>query len=338
MNVVVTGITGFAGSHLAEYLARKGHHIRGLGAPRDPLSNLDRLISDGDLCPDDVILADLEDRSALERLLDPAPDYVYHLAAQAAVPRAWQDPGETFRINVMGTLALMDCLKELDPSPRMLYVGSADEYGASAKSLNKNELGEYSRLTEDIPLQPTNPYSLSKAAADRLCQQIFRRDGLPIVRVRAFNHIGPRQRGGFAAADFAHQIVRGEIDRDQRVLKVGNLDAVRDFSDVRDVVRAYELAVIKGDPGAVYNICSGTGRTLQEVLDELLSLSYAEFDVVQDPALMRPTDIPCIVGSNRRIKEATGWSPQIHWSQTLEDILEDHRQRAMSEVDMITPS
>jgi GDP-4-dehydro-6-deoxy-D-mannose reductase len=338
MNVVITGITGFAGSHLAEFLARKGHRIRGLGAHRDPLTNLDRMISDGDLCPDDLILADLEDRSALEQLLDPAPDYVYHLAAQASVPKAWRDPRETFRINVMGTLALLECLKGLNPYPKMLYVGSADEYGASAKSNSGGEDAEYPRIIEDIPLQPTNPYSLSKAAADSLCHQMFQRDGLPIIRVRAFNHIGPRQGGGFAAADFANQIVRGEIDRNRRVLKVGNLDAVRDFSDVRDVVRAYEAAITKGESGAVYNICSGTGRTLQELLDGLLSLSYTEFNVMQDPALMRPADIPCIVGSSNRIKEATGWSPEISWSQTLEDILEDHRQRTMSEIDMVTSS
>ena len=338
MNVVITGITGFAGSHLAEYLARKGYHIRGMGAPRDPLTNLDRLISDGDLCPHDVILGDLEDHSALERLLDPTPDYVYHLAAQASVPRAWENPKETFRINVMGTLTLLECLKEMTPCPRILYVGSADEYGASAKSMGTKGNGEFRNLTENIPLQPTNPYSLSKASADSLCQQMFQRDGLPVVRVRAFNHIGPRQGGGFAAADFARQIACGEIDRDKRVLKVGNLDAIRDFSDVRDVVRAYELAITKGESGAAYNICSGKGRTLQELLNNLLSLSYTEFDVIRDPALVRPADVPCIIGSNSRIKKTTGWSPEIPWSQTLEDILEDQRQRAMSEVDVIPSS
>jgi GDP-4-dehydro-6-deoxy-D-mannose reductase len=336
MNVVITGITGFAGSHLAEYLARKGHRIRGLSAPRDPLTNLDRLISDGDLCPDDVILEDLENLSALELLLDPRPDFVYHLAAQASVPRAWQNPRETFRINVMGTLALMERLKEMSPCPKILYVGSADEYGSSARTIEMDENGEYQGLAENTPLQPSNPYSLSKAAADSMCQQIFQRDGMPIIRVRAFNHLGPRQSGGFAAADFARQIVRGEMERKNRILHVGNLDAVRDFLDVRDVVRAYELAITKGEPGAVYNICSGKGRTLQRLLDDLLSLSYANFKVVRDPDLMRPADVPFMVGSNKRFNEATGWSSEIPWTQTLEDILEDYRRRAMSEVNLMS--
>jgi len=305
MNIVITGITGFAGSHLTEHLIRKGHRIRGLGAPQDSLSN----------------------QNALERLLDPNPDYIYHLAAQASVPRSWDDPRETFRINVMGTLNLVECLKELHPCPRMLYVSSADVYGASAKSYcSSNPSEPSSLLTEDIPLQPMNPYSLSKAAADNLCYQLSQQDDLPIIRVRAFNHIGPRQGIGFAAADFASQIAMGEMDPDRRTICVGRLDAVRDFTDVRDMVRAYELAIAKGEPGAVYNICSGKGYSLQELLDGLLSLSSVGFEVVQDQALLRPIEIPCFVGSNKLFVDTTGWSTEIPWSQTLTDILEDHRQ------------
>ena len=327
MNIVITGITGFAGSHLAEHLIRKGHRIRGLGAPQDSLSNLDALISNGKIKSSDIVLADLEDQNALERLLDPNPDYVYHLAAQASVPRSWDNPRETFRINLMGTLNLLECLKELNPCPKMLYVSSADVYGASAKSCCSTNPSEPPLLlTEDIPLQPMNPYSLSKAAADNLCYQLSQQGDLPIIRVRAFNHIGPRQSKGFAAADFASQIAMGEIDPDRRIIRVGRLDAIRDFTDVRDMVRAYELSITKGEPGAVYNICTGQGHTLQELLDGLLSQSSTDFEIVQDQTLLRPIEIPCFVGSNKLFFKTTGWSPEILWSQTLEDILEDHRR------------
>lgn len=349
MNIIITGITGFAGSHLAEYLLGKGHGVRGLGAPRDSLHNLDSLISSGSLEAKDVLLADLEDRAVLEHLLDPAPDFVYHLAAQASVPRSWENPKETFRINVMGTLTLLSCLRELRPSPRMLYVGSADVYGASD---HQNCL-----IAEDVPVHPLNPYALSKASAESLCQQAFQRDGLPIIRVRAFNHIGPRQGLGFAAADFASQITKGEINADlvgslglhARLatptrgcatksgetkpiqIRVGKLDALRDFTDVRDIVKAYELAITQGESGAVYNVCSGIGRTLQELLDGLLALSPISFEVIPDKSLMRPTEIPWCVGSNRLLVDTTGWYPQILWTQTLSDILDDHRHRAKSQ-------
>jgi GDP-4-dehydro-6-deoxy-D-mannose reductase len=321
MNVVITGITGFAGSHLTEYLVRNRHHVRGLGAPHHNLLNLNPIIASGELNPDDVLLADIEDNNALKRLLHPPPDILYHLAAQASVPYAWKHPKQTFRINVMGTLTLLDCLRELKPCPRTLFVSSADVYGASANDIP-------GLLGENTPLQPTNPYSLSKAAADGLCQQAFQSDGLPIIRVRPFNHIGPRQAQGFAAADFAHQIARCETTNDTATIQVGRLDAIRDFSDVRDMVRAYQLAVTKGEPGAVYNICSGVGRTLQELLDGLLALSPNEFHIVHDPEKIRPVEIPCFVGSNKLFAETTGWKPQIPWSKTLKDILNDHRQSA----------
>ncbi len=324
MNILVTGITGFAGSHLAELLIRHGHGVRGLGGPQDPLTHLEGLIDAGELSRQDIVLADLEDRSALESLLDPAPDCVYHLAAQASVPRSWDNPRETFRINVMGTLALLDCLKELSPCPKVLHVGSADVYGKSVNAVTSADDG--GGITEDCPLNPMNPYALSKASADQLCQQYFLRDGLPIVRVRAFNHIGPRQGPGFAASDFAKQIAVGEVDSNHRRLHVGNLEAVRDFTDVRDMMSAYQLAMTKGESGAVYNLCSGVGRTIQELLDGLLSLATSEFDIVPDPALFRPVEIPRFVGSNRHFVDTTGWSPRIPWEQTLSDILDYHRQ------------
>ena len=324
MNIVVTGITGFAGSHLAELLIRHGHVVRGLGGPQDPLTHLEGLIDAGELLRQNIVLADMEDRSALESLLDPAPDCVYHLAAQASVPRSWDNPRETFRINVMGTLALLDYLKELNPCPKMLHVGSADVYGTSINAVMSADDG--GAITENCPLNPMNPYALSKATADSLCRQYFLRDGLPIVRVRAFNHIGPRQGPGFAASDFARQIAVGEVDSTRRRLHVGNLEAVRDFTDVRDMMSAYQLAMTEGEPGAVYNICSGVGRTIQELLDGLLSLAACEFDIVPDPALLRPVEIPRFVGSNKQFVGATGWIPRIPWEQTLSDILNYHRQ------------
>lgn len=324
MNIVVTGITGFAGSHLAELLTHRGHHVRGLGGPKDPLTHLEGLIEAGELSRTDIVRADLEDRSVLESLLNPAPDCVYHLAAQASVPRSWDNPRETFRINVMGTLSLLDCLRELRPHPKMLYVGSADVYGNSANAVLPGENGGL--IAEDCPLNPMNPYALSKATADNLCRQYFLRDGLPIVRVRAFNHIGPRQGSGFAAADFAKQIAVGEVDSNLRQLHVGNLEAVRDFTDVRDMVRAYELALTHGESGAVYNVCTGIGHTIQELLDGLLSLATCDFEIVPDPALLRPVEIPRFVGSNKLFVDTIGWMPRIPWEQTLSDILDYHRQ------------
>ena len=313
MRTLVTGITGFAGSHLVDYLLAHteqelfGVDLRGFSAsaPRS-----DRLhLCQGDLCDPDFVLSSLEEAQ---------PQYLFHLAAQAFVPLSWEDPWGTLANNIRGQLNLFQAVLRLGLQPRILVVGSADEYGM----VRPGELP----ISEDTPLRPYNPYAVSKVVQDMVGYQYFASHGLPVVRVRPFNHIGPRQSAAFVTAAFAKQIVEAEAGEKPPIIKVGNLEAKRDFTDVRDMVAAYYLALSKGEPGEVYNIGSGIARSIREVLDILLAESKIELTVQEDPTRLRPSEVPVVACDPRKFKERTGWEARIPLEKSLRDILDYWRE------------
>lgn len=316
VRALVTGISGFAGSHLADRLLAGGDvEVHGVAHVGHDSPNLARL-------RDRVTLhaADLTSRAAARRALEAArPDWVFHLAARASVAGAWRDPERTLVDNVTMQLHVLQALVELELGARVLVVGSSDEYGL----VTAGELP----ITEDCPLRPVNPYAVSKVAQDYLGYQYHLGRGLDVVRVRPFNHIGPRQGTGFVVPDLASQVARIEAGLAPPVLRVGNLSARRDFTDVRDIVRAYRLALERGRPGCVYNIGSQRSWAIAEVLDALLGLARVSVRVEQDPARMRPSDVPEVVCDCRRFHRDTGWQPEYTVEASLADVLDDWRAR-----------
>lgn len=314
MRALITGISGFAGSFLADYLlARGGVEVWGVAhtggerlAPADSPINFVR----GDLT-EPAVAADL-----LARV---SPDLIFHLAAQAFVPASWQDPWATLENNIRAQVNLLQAAAAQSSPARILIVGSNEEYGRVAAA----ELP----ISEETPLQPDSPYGVSKITQDYLGLQYFLTRHLKVVRVRPFNHIGPRQDERFVAANFAKQIAEIEVGAREPVLCVGNLEAQRDFTDVRDMVRAYVLALEQGVLGEVYNIGSGTPRTVRSIVDVYLSLVRVPIRVEPDPARTRPSDTPVSYCDAAKFKRQTGWEPQISFEQSLRDTLEYWRER-----------
>lgn len=266
---------------------------------------------------------DLTERDQLSRAVeDAAPDLVFHLAAQSSVAQSWQDPEGTILNNVLGQLHLLEVLRQQGRTPRVLIVSSNEVYGAPA---GPEELP----LKETSPLRPNNPYAVSKVAQDMMGYQYFLSHGLPIVRVRPFNHIGPGQSDAFVASAFARQIAEAEAGLREPVIQVGNLEAMRDFTDVRDMMRGYYLAISRGQPGEVYNLGSQRATSVQRLLDIFLARSRVSVDVRRDPERYRPVDVPCVYADCSKFREATGWRPTIPLEQTLADVLEYWRAHVM---------
>ncbi|MFB0546293.1 MAG: GDP-mannose 4,6-dehydratase [Anaerolineae bacterium] len=318
MKALITGIAGFAGSHLAEHLLNgTDWEICGLIHRRsENIAHLrERLaLFQGDVC----------DLGSISHILTQTrPDYVFHLAAQSFVPTSWRDPWETFESNIRGQLNILQAAVDLALESKILVVGSNEEYGL----ITAEELP----IKETAPLRPNSPYGVSKITQDMLGLQYHLGHGLHTVRVRPFNHIGPRQSERFVAAAFAKQIAEIEMGLKPSVVKVGSLKAKRDFTDVRDVVRAYHLVLTKGQTGEVYNIGSGVARSVQEILDVLSSLSRVEFSVEQDPARLRPSDIPVSFCDYTKLREQTGWRPGILFEESLRDTLDYWREKMKSE-------
>jgi len=313
LRALITGVGGFAGSHLSDYLFDKTDwQVLGCVLPGWDCSHLDRRVT--------CLELDLRDREAVRAMLEQVtPDVIFHLAAQAFVPVSWQDPWDTLENNIRAEANILDGLVKLGAKPGVMVVGSNEEYGL----VRPDELP----LREDSPLRPNSPYAVSKVAQDFLGLSYFLSHGLPVVRVRPFNHIGPRQAEGFVAPAFAKQIALIEAGQQEPVIRVGNLDVQRDFSDVRDVVRAYHLAVTRGQPGQVYNIGSGQPRAVKALLETLLSLSAMPIRVEIDPARMRPSDTPVAYCDASKLRAATGWEPRVPFEQTLRDVLDDWRVR-----------
>jgi GDP-4-dehydro-6-deoxy-D-mannose reductase len=320
VRALITGIGGFAGSHLADYLlAKTDWQIVGCVLNEcDTPAHLQNRI--------DCQAVDLRDPTAVRQMLDRvAPDFIFHLAALAQVGDSWRNPWPVLQNNILAQLNLFQALADLGAKPRTMITGSNEEYGL----VRPEELP----LTEENPLRPNSPYGVSKITQDMLGLQYFLSHHLPIIRVRPFNHIGPRQAPGFAAPDFARQIAEAEVGLRPPRIQVGNLEARRDFTDVRDMVRAYYLAVTQGTPGEVYNIGSGQSHTVQELLDVLLSYSRVDISVEQDPTRLRPSDVPEVRCDASKFHTLTDWEPSISFETSLRDVLDDWRRRVQSALD-----
>jgi GDP-4-dehydro-6-deoxy-D-mannose reductase len=307
VRVLVTGAGGFVGRHLVRALAGEGHEVHGLVHPSDPVAGLAELAMTQH--PGDVV-----DGAAFEATVAAVvPEAVVHLAALSFVPAAERDPLPTYRVNVGGTLAVLAAMRARVPKARLLFIGSGDAYGA----VRPDEVP----IGEDVPLRPLSVYGASKAAAEVTAAQWARSYGLDVVRVRPFNHTGPGQTPTFVCPAMAKQVADIEAGRQEPVIRAGNLDPVRDLSDVRDVVAGYVALLERGKTGEVYNLCSGTGCSIRELIDLLRSLARVPIEVTQDPALVRPVEVPRIVGSHARATADTGWRPRIPFEQTVADVL-----------------
>lgn len=291
MRAIVTGAGGFVGHHLLDHLTAAGDDViatdRAQGGP------------------------DITDAAALDELFSGSgAEVVYHLAGQADVAASWNDPTGTFRANGEGTVAVLAAAAAAGVE-RVLVVSSAEVYGIVAP--------EQMPITEQAPLDPASPYAASKAAAEMAAIQWAKR-GLGVVRARAFNHLGPGQSERFVAPALAGRLVRAASAGD-RSISVGNLDARRDFTDVRDVVRAYRLLALQGQAGAAYNVCSGVDHAIADIAAMLLERTDPSIELLPDPDLQRPSDLPVLRGDNAAIAAATGWTPEISLSATLDDVV-----------------
>jgi GDP-4-dehydro-6-deoxy-D-mannose reductase len=313
MRVLITGVAGFVGRHLAAHLfAEGGHEIWGLARAGHELVGLDPSIR--------LLVADMTNRDSVETAIaESRPEAIYHLASQASVKRSFDSPLETLQNNMVGQVHLLDACILSAPQARILVVGSNEEYGLT----DPDELP----IKENKELRPVSPYAVSKVTQDMLGHQYFRARNLQIVRVRPFTHIGPGQAQGFVTTDFAMQLAQMELGRCEPTMSVGNLDGVRDFSDVRDVVRGYRLLIERGEAGEVYNLGSGVGITIRSILDQLLSLTDVRPTVVSDPSRMRPSEIPAMYADCSKIYAQTGWKTEITFERTLSDVMDDWRQR-----------
>jgi len=315
MRVLITGLTGFVGSHLAEYALSKGAEVFGSIKWRSKTDNIDHLSNQLTL-----IECDLKDLSSLNMLVQKSnPDIIFHLAAQSFVPTSWHAPGETLSNNILCEVNLFEAIRSHGVNPMVMVAGSSEEYGL----VMEDELP----IKETSPLRPLSPYAVSKVTQDFLGYQYHQSYGLNIVRTRAFNHTGPRRGDVFVESNFAKQIAQIEAGKAEPIVYVGNLEAQRDFTDVRDIVKGYWLALEKGIPGEVYNLCSGNMWSIQQVLNHLVSMSPAKITVKQDPSRMRPSDVPLLCGDCSVFHEQTGWAPEIPFEQTLKDLLEYWRER-----------
>jgi GDP-4-dehydro-6-deoxy-D-mannose reductase len=311
VRVLVTGAAGFVGSHLLDVLAEEGAETYGMVLPGTGLAPRARAIE---------IVADMNDRAAAERAVGEAgPDAIVHLAGQPSVHQSWANPAATLQTNVLGIVNLLDAARRQGLRPVVLVIGSAEEYGLVSPSETP--------LAETAPLRPSSPYAVSKVAQAALARLYGPAGGMRVVLTRTFPHTGPGRGETFAESSFARQIAEIEAGLTPPVLRVGNLEAVRDFTDVRDVVCAYRALLDAGEAGEIYNVCGGRGWRIGEMLEMLQAHSDARPEVRVERSRLRPSDIPVLVGDSSKLRRATGWEPRIPLEQTLGDLLEDWRGR-----------
>jgi GDP-4-dehydro-6-deoxy-D-mannose reductase len=307
VRVLITGATGFVGPHLAAHLAAVVPDIEIWGLVWS---------AENSSAPPGVhaVEGDLTQMPTLTAALEASrPEIVFHLAAASSVASSWNQPARVLEVNAIGTINLLEALRCLDLAPRVVVSSSAEIYGPVPAELQP--------ITETAPLCPISPYATSKAAQDLIAGQYFHGFGLHTVCLRLFQHTGPGRPPHFAASSFARQIAMIERGLAPPRIAVGNLETVRDFTDVRDIVRAYFAAAVDGSPGTAYNVCSGRGVRIAEALEMLLELTEVEVEVVVDPTLLRASDIPHLVGSSELFRATTGWHPEIPLEKTFEDLL-----------------
>ena len=303
--VLITGINGFVGKHLTDYLLDNNYEVVGFDI-KDTIEN--KIISE-DI---KIYTGDLRDEQEITTVIKNFnPNLIFHLAAQSSVKLSFENPAETLSINLIGSLNVLEAISKLQTPAKTLLITSSEIYG----QLKPDQVP----VTEDYPFEPVNPYAVSKAAVDLLAYQYYKTYKLPVYWARAFSHAGPFQRTVAVLSDWTFQTARIELGLSTPEIKVGNLDVTRDYTDVRDTIKAYVDILLKGKPGQPYNVCSGKGYHLSELLDTITSFSGKKIKVVPDPSRLRPVDIPILIGSPDRLKKDTGWQPKIDIDTTLRD-------------------
>jgi len=304
----VTGATGFVGNHLIDLLRKTEAGFFGICFPDEPVP--------GKYPPEfHMHRADVRSEKEIEESIKfSKPEYVFHLAAVSNVGQSWKKRKETFEVNIMGTFYLLEAVRKHASKARVLFISSSDVYGL---------LGPHSKpLTEKDPVCPVSPYGFTKMSGENLCRYYSQTEGLDIIIARSFPHTGPGQSPDFVCSDWASQIARIEKELSPPIIKVGNIEAERDFIDVRDVVKAYFSLVTKGRGGHIYNVSSGRALSLTKVLDMLLEYSRVEIYIKKDKSKLRKVDIPVLVGDNRKIRKEISWTPEVPMRQTLLDLLQ----------------
>ncbi len=317
MKVLITGISGLAGSYLAEFLLNNHPEaeVSGTIRWRSRVDNIRHIMNRVTLSE-----CDIRDMVSVRDLIkETTPDIIFHMASQSSVFASWHAPGETMTTNVQGAVNFFEAMRDLAPGTKILIPCSSEEYGLTAP-------GELP-VNEKTRLHPLSPYAVSKVVQDMAGYQYFHSYNLNIYRIRAFNHTGPRREPNFVESDFARRIALIEKDKSDPVIQVGNLDARRDYSDVRDMVRAYWLAVQHCEPGRAYNVCSRRVISIGDILNILLSFTQRSIAIESDHRRLRPADAPDIYGDDTDFREATGWKPEIPLEQTLKEILNYWRER-----------
>ena len=313
MKALILGAAGFVGAYAIRQFAEGcGWETHAAKMPQETLS-----AALCGLCT--VHDFDLLDPAGLTALLQEVqPDYILYLAAQSSVALSWKQPQLTADVNIKGTVNLLEAARTLPQTPRILMIGSGEEYGALRP--------EQIPVSEETPLHPANVYAVTKAAAEQFAALYYKAYGLPVICVRAFNHIGPGQSTAFVAADFCRQAAEIEAGLHEPVIRTGNLSAKRDFTDVRDIVRAYAMLLESGKAGETYNVGSGSPVAVSDILEQIRAMSTVPFRTETDPAKLRPVDVPVIAADTGKLRRDTGWAPQIPLADTLRDILDAQRQ------------
>lgn len=317
MKILITGINGFAGSHLTEYLRELPDVVvAGLDVASPPEDFVERFGADAP----PVHCCDLGDSDRVSAIIeDEQPDALIHLAARAQVAGAWENSAAIMETNIVCTQTLLQAMHEKAPGARILLISSSEVYGKATP----DELP----MRETSPLRPNNPYSTSKLAQEFLGLQYFNAFATEVLIARPFNHIGPRQVGNFVVASFARQIAEMEAGVKEPVLRVGNLESSRDFTDVRDIVQAYHLILMQGKPGEVYNVASGIPRRISDILDMLLAQARIKPGIEPVPELMRPSDTPVVAGDSSKLKSLGRWEPSVPLEKSLGDALDYWRSQ-----------
>jgi GDP-4-dehydro-6-deoxy-D-mannose reductase len=329
MKVLITGATGFAGSHLVDtLLARGGFEIHATRRWSSRMINLEH-IPEVEKKVRFHTCNILDPSSVLDVVETVRPNWIFHLAAESYVAPSWDMPALYVDTNVKGTIYFLEALKRMKMTETRMHVaGSGEEYGL----IHENEIP----IREDTIMRPVNPYAVAKVAQGQMCDVYFRSFGIKVVRTRTFNHEGPRRDNVFALPSFAYQIARMEAGIQEPIVRVGNLSAKRCWIDARDVARAYVASLEKGVPGESYVVGSDAVKTVRECLDMFISYSTLKnkIDVQTDPARVRPTEVPLLVGDDTKFRKTTGWKPEIPLEQTLQDTLNYWRQRVAREIEV----